>query len=44
LPEASITSWDQLCAMFIENFQGTYERSSIAETLKILRQKHDKSL
>jgi hypothetical protein len=44
LPEASITSWDQLCAMFIENFQGTYEHSSIAETLKILRQKHDKSL
>jgi hypothetical protein len=24
LPEGSITSWDQLCAMFIENFKGTY--------------------
>jgi hypothetical protein len=33
LPEASIQSWDQLCAMFIGNFQGTYERSSTAETL-----------
>jgi hypothetical protein len=30
--------------MFIENFQGTYERSSTAETLKTIRQKHDESL
>jgi hypothetical protein len=44
LPEGPVTSWDQLCAMFIENFQGTYERSSIAETLKTNRQKHDESL
>jgi hypothetical protein len=30
--------------MFIENFQGTYEHLSTAETLKIIRQKHDESL
>jgi hypothetical protein len=30
--------------MFIGNFQGTYERPSIAETLKITRQKHDERL
>jgi hypothetical protein len=44
LPEGSITSWDQLCVMFIENFQGTYEHLSTAETLKIIKQKHDESL
>jgi hypothetical protein len=44
LPEGSITSWDQLCAMFIGNFQGTYERLSTAETLKTIKQKHDESL
>jgi hypothetical protein len=32
LLEASIQSWDQLCVMFIGNFQGTYERPSTAET------------
>jgi hypothetical protein len=30
--------------MFIGNFQGTYERPSTAETLKTIKQKHDKSL
>jgi hypothetical protein len=30
--------------MFIGNFQGTYERSSTAETLKTIKQKHDESL
>jgi hypothetical protein len=44
LPEASIQSWDQLCAMFIGNFQGTYERPSTAETLKTIKQGHDESL
>jgi hypothetical protein len=44
LPEGSIYTWDQLCAMFIENFQGTYEHPSTAETLKTIRQKHDESL
>jgi hypothetical protein len=44
LPEGSITSWDQLCAIFIGNFQGTYERPSTTETLKTIRQKHDESL
>jgi hypothetical protein len=44
LPEGSVTSWDQLCAMFIGNFQGTYEHPSTAETLKIISQKHNESL
>jgi hypothetical protein len=30
--------------MFIENFQGTYELSSTAETFKTIKQKHDESL
>jgi hypothetical protein len=30
--------------MFIENFQGTYERLSTADTLKTIKQKHDDSL
>jgi hypothetical protein len=44
LPKGSIHSWDQLCAMFIGNLQGTYERPSTAETLKTIKQKHDESL
>jgi hypothetical protein len=44
LPEGSIHSWDQLCAMFITNFQGTYERPSTAKTLKTIKQKDDESL
>jgi hypothetical protein len=39
LPELSIYTWNQLCAMFIENFQGMHEHPSIAETLKTIRQK-----
>jgi hypothetical protein len=37
LPEGSVTSWDQLYAMFIGNFQGTYEHQSTTETLKTIR-------
>jgi hypothetical protein len=44
LPVGSVTLWDQLCVMFIENFQGTYERPSTVETLKAIMQKHDESL
>jgi hypothetical protein len=33
-----------LCAIFIGNFQGTYERPSIVETLKTIKQKHDESI
>jgi hypothetical protein len=44
LPERSIYTWDQLCAMFIRSFQGTYERLSTTETLKTIKQKHDESL
>jgi hypothetical protein len=44
LPKGSIYTWDWLYAMFIRNFQVTYERPSIAETLKTIMQKHDESL
>jgi hypothetical protein len=44
LPEGSIYTWDQLCAMFTRNFQGTYEHPSTTKTLKTIRQKHDESL
>jgi hypothetical protein len=44
LPKGSIYTWDQLCAMFIGNFQGTYNHPSTAETLKTIRQKHHESL
>jgi hypothetical protein len=29
--------------MFIENFQGTYEHPSTAETLKTIKKNHDES-
>jgi hypothetical protein len=44
LPEGSIYTWDQLCVMFIGNFQSTYEHPSIIETLKTIRRKHDERL
>jgi hypothetical protein len=44
LPKGTIYNWDQLCAMFIGNFQGTYERLSTAETLKTIKQRHDERL
>jgi hypothetical protein len=44
LPEESIYTWDQLCTMFIRNFEGTYKCPSTAEILKIIKQKHDESL
>jgi hypothetical protein len=44
LPEGSITSWDQLCAMFIRNFHSTYECPSIAEALKTIKHNNDESL
>jgi hypothetical protein len=37
LLEGTIYNWDQLCAMFINNFQGTYEHPFIAETLKTIK-------
>jgi hypothetical protein len=37
LPEESIYTWDQLCTIFIRNFQGTYKRLSITETLKTIK-------
>jgi hypothetical protein len=43
LLEGYIHSWDQLCAMFIGNFQGIYEPPSTAKTLKTIKQKHDES-
>jgi hypothetical protein len=44
LPEGTIYICDSLCAMFIGNFQGTYERRSTAKTLKTIKQKLDESL
>jgi hypothetical protein len=44
LPEGTIYNWEQLCAMFIRNFQGTYEHLSTAETLKTIKQNLDESL
>jgi hypothetical protein len=44
LPKGSITPWDQLCTIFIGNFQGTYKCLPTAESLKTIRQKHDDSL
>jgi hypothetical protein len=44
LPKGSITSWDQICAMFIGNFLGTYDCPSTVEALKTIKQKHDESL
>jgi hypothetical protein len=37
LADGSIYTWDQLCAMFIGNFQGTYEHPSTAETLRSIK-------
>jgi hypothetical protein len=44
LPEGSIHSWDQVCVIFIRNFQGTYECPSVVETVKTIKQKHDESI
>jgi hypothetical protein len=44
LPEGSIYNWDQLCIMFIGNFQGMYKRPSTVEILKTIKQKHDESI
>jgi hypothetical protein len=44
LSEGSICTWEQLCTIFIKNFQGTYERPSTVETLKTIKQKYDESL
>jgi hypothetical protein len=44
LPKGSIYTRDQLCDMFIGNFQGTFEHPSTIETLKTIKQKHDESL
>jgi hypothetical protein len=44
LPERTIYNWDQLCVIFIGNFQGTYHCPSTTETLKTIKQKPDESL
>jgi hypothetical protein len=44
LPKGTIYNWDQLCAMFIGNFQGTYKQLSTTKTLKTIKQNHDESL
>jgi hypothetical protein len=44
LLKGSITYWDQLCAIFIGNFQGTYKHTSTIEILKTIPQKLGESL
>jgi hypothetical protein len=44
LPKGTIYNWDQLCAIFIGNFQSTDERPSTVETLKTIKHKPDESL
>jgi hypothetical protein len=39
MPEGSIYNWDQLCTMFIRNFQGMYECPSTVETMNTIKQK-----
>jgi hypothetical protein len=41
LPEGTVYNWDQLCAMFIDNFQGAYEHLFTVGTLNTIKQKHD---
>jgi hypothetical protein len=43
LPENMVQTCDKLCAMFIENFQGTYEQPTIVETLKTIKEKPDEN-
>jgi hypothetical protein len=43
-PECTVYNWDKLCAMFIGNFQGTYEHPSTAETMRTIKQKYHESL
>ena len=38
LPEASITSWGDLCEKFVANFRGTYERPLTKGDLQNIRQ------
>jgi hypothetical protein len=41
LPEGTVYNWDQLCAMFIDNFQGAYEHLFTVGTLNTIKQKDD---
>ena len=42
--EGSITSWEQLCRVFIANFKGTYERALTANEQRAVHQNPDESL
>jgi hypothetical protein len=44
LPKGTIYNWDKFYAMFIGNFQGTYEWASTTKTLKTIKEKHDERL
>ena len=37
LPEASVTSWGDLCEKFVTNFRGTYERPLTKDGLQNIR-------
>ncbi|CAN6207953.1 unnamed protein product [Urochloa humidicola] len=44
LPPRSINSWDRLQRMFIDNFQGTFNRPKARHDLSMCKQKPDESL
>ena len=44
LPEASISSWGELCQQFITNFKGTHECSLTLNDLRVVRQRPDETL
>ena len=44
LPENSINSWGDLCAKFIDNFQGTFTKPGVEWDLSRINQKKGESL
>jgi hypothetical protein len=44
LPKGTIYNWGQLCVMFINNFQDTYEHPSTTKTLKTMKKNNYDSL
>src|SRR5438105_11687712 len=44
LPENSINSWEDLCAKFINNFQGTFTKPGVEWDLYQMAQKKNESL
>jgi hypothetical protein len=44
LPEASISSWAELCRQFVTNFKGIHECSLMLNDLRVVRQHPNKTL